>query len=97
MNDELTDFALKCEEVPTAAANIFAFEPREARGAQAVTIGSGEFLVGGGGLFPIGLIEASEPTIDAVSVVTLGIEPNDHRRAGMKELACDNDFIAGAW
>src|SRR5215204_6808923 len=83
VNDELIDFALKCEEVPSAAADLLALEPGETRGAEAVTIGSGEFLVGSGGIFPIGLIERNESTFDAVSIVTIGIKPKHHRRTDM--------------
>ena len=96
MNDELIDFALKCEEVPTAAANLFAFEPGEARGAKGVTIGSREFLIRSGGIFPVGLIERSEAAFDPVSIVTIRIEPEDNRSADMEELAGDNNFVARA-
>ena len=97
MNDELIDFALKGEEVPTTAADLLALEPGETRSAKAVTVGGGEFLVGSGGIFPVGLIEGSETAFDAVSIVTVRIKPEHNRRAGVEELAGNNDFIACAW
>ena len=97
MNDELIHLALKREEVPTAAADFFAFEPGKAGSAEAVAIGSGQGFVGGGGILPVGLIEGSEAAFDAVSIVTIGIEPQDNGRADVEELAGDNDFVTGAW
>jgi hypothetical protein len=96
MNDELVHFALECEEIPPAAADFFAFEPGKAGGAEAVTIGCREVFVSGGGIFPVGLIEGSEASFHAISIVTIRVEPEDNRSADVEELAGNDDFVTGA-
>ena len=42
------------------------------------------------------MIERSEAAFDAVSVITIGIEPKDDRSADVEELAGDDDFVTAA-
>lgn len=96
MEHELIDGVLQAEEIPTAAADFFAFDPGEGGVAQAVAIWGGEIFDLSGGIFPIGFIEGSKATFDAIGIVAAGVEPEDDGSASVEELAGGDDFIAGA-
>ena len=48
------------------------------------------------GTVPVRFVESAEAAFHAVGVVTAGVHPQDDRRAGVNEMAGDDDFIAAA-
>jgi hypothetical protein len=49
------------------------------------------------GIFPAGFVDWTETALDAVCVITAGIDPENDRCTGMNELAGYYDFIAPPW
>ena len=97
VHDELIDDVAQGGEIPAAAADAFEVSGSE-RGiaAEAVARGRLEVLDGLLGFFETAVVERGEPALGAVGIVALRIEPCDHTRAGVEELAGDDDFVADA-
>ncbi len=97
VHDELIDDVAQGGQIPATAANAFEVRRRE-RGIAAEAVARGRLEVFGDlfGFFKTAVVERSEPALGAVGIVALRIEPCDHTRAGVEELAGDDDFVAGA-
>ena len=97
VHDELIDDVAQRGQIPAAAADAFEVSGSE-RGiaAEAVARGRLEVFDGLFGFFETAVVERGEPALGAVGIVAPGIEPCDHTRARVEELAGDDDFVAGA-
>ena len=97
VHDELIDDVAQGGQIPAAAADAFEVSGSE-RGIAAEAVARGRLEVFGGllGFFETAVVERGEPALGAVGIVALRIEPCDHTRAGVEELAGDDDFVAGA-
>src|SRR5207249_8513665 len=53
-------------------------------------------------MFPVGFLNRAEPPLHAIGIVAAWVHPQDGPRAGVNELAGDDDFVPralgeGAW
>ena len=94
VDDELIHHPLQERQIPAAAAHALDLLVGQAAAAQVVAIGHIEVLDFRLGGLPIGLVNRAEAPLDAVGVVAARVHPQHHPRAGVHELAGDDDFIA---
>src|SRR5206468_308591 len=69
---------------------------------KAVTIGRVEVFDFFLGMFPVGFLNRAEPPLHAIGIVAARVHPQDDPRAGVNELAGDDNFVPrargeGAW
>ena len=97
VHDELVDDILERGQIPAAAADALEVGGRE-RGvaAEAVARRGLEVFDGFFRFFEAAVVERGEAALGAVGIVALRVHPRDDARAGVEELAGDDDLVAFA-